>query len=161
MDIKARIGRIDAGTYAEAGTLAECAETAGRLTFDALQAEADESWNGGSTLTFTFDYPAHVVNVSFSSEGRYLFDSMVFEPEAASDLPPFPRTSGEMDEALSRGERSAECFRLTDETVYLLPSGATVHYAGEEAQAPLVRIAGIFLDVEKTRAYLQKLASAV
>lgn len=161
MDIKARIGRIDAETYADAGTLAVCAETKDRLAFDALQAEADESWNGGAALTLTFDYPFHAVNVSFSSEGRYLFDSMVFEPEAASGLLPFPRTSGEMDEALSRGIRRAERFRLTGETVYLLPNGVTVHYAGEEAQAPLVRIAGRYLEAEQTRAYLQKLASSV
>lgn len=161
MNIKTRIGRIDAETYADAGTLAACAETKDRLAFDALQAEADESWSSGSTLTLTFDYPAHVVHVCFSSDGHYLFDSMVFEPEASSGLPPFPRTGGEMDEALSRGIRSAECFRLTDETVYLLRSGVTVHYAGEEAQAPLVRIVGGYLAVEKTRAYLQKLASSV
>ncbi|OWA34392.1 hypothetical protein B9G55_18985 [Saccharibacillus sp. O16] len=163
MDIKTRIGQVTAESYARAGSLAACMDLGNRGSLAEFMAEADEHWRSGEMLTLTFDYPVYTVYVTFSTDGVYRSDSMEFEPSALSAdsslLASFPRTAGEMREKIGQGSWDAKRFNLDQETVYLLPSGMTVHYVGEGESAPLVRIAGVMLDYAATHAYLRKLSS--
>ncbi len=164
MTVKSQIQAVDMMDYLRAGRLNGLINAfRSDESFEILKSGADSVWLSGEIVTLTFAYDRHSVHVSFSRSGEYLFDSVDFETgpglsESADLL--FADTPGDMEKLLAAGLFDAERFDLQDEVVYLLSNAATVHYAINQKEARLCKIAGTCISLRETHDYLKRLAGS-
>lgn len=164
MTVKSQIQAVNMMDYLRAGRLNGLIDAfRSDEFFERLKSGADSVWSSREHITLTFAYDTHSVHVSFSRSGEYLFDSVDFEAgpvllESADSL--FPDAPEDMEKLRTAGLFDAERFDLQDEIVYLLSNAATVHYAINQKEARLCKIAGTCLSLRETHRYLKRLSES-
>lgn len=182
---KSLIGTISLEEYVQKGKLLQCLPADVQITLEQAKAQADEVWSvEKEKLEVTsFDYDGYTVNMTFQTDGSYLFDSvdvwaevgnsvgvateMGFESDLVSDSGSGTSKLATLD-TVERIQQFAgnvgiqlEWFEMGDERVCLLPSAVTLHYLKQQNRCKLVKIAGTYRSVEEVRSSLSGIADAM
>lgn len=171
MNTKQHIGAISLEKYVQKGKLPQCLPIDVSITLEQAKVQADEVWSveGEKLEVISMDYEGYTVNMTFQTDGNYLFDSVdVWEEEAAgvgqgtepSKLVTLRTAEGMQCFASDVGIK-LEWFDLGDERVCLLPSAVTLHYLKRKNEWKLVKIAGAYRSLEQVRGSLRSIADAM
>lgn len=180
---KSLIDAISIEEYVQKGKLSQCLPAAAQITLEQAKAQADEVWivEKEKLEVVSFDYDGYTVNLTFQTDGSYLFDSMDVWTEVGNsvglaiemDLESEPDSGSGTSklaalETIERIQRFAanvgmelEWFEMGDERVCLLPSAVTLHYLKQQNRWKLVKIAGAHRSVDKVRSSLSSIADAM
>ncbi|MDT0121172.1 hypothetical protein Q9R46_00840 [Paenibacillus sp. RRE4] len=187
---KSLIGAISLEEYVQKGKLSQCLPADAQITLEQAKAQADEVWSVEKEKleVVSLDYKGYTVNMTFRTDGSYLFDSVdvwaevgnsvgvatEIDVESESDL-----DSGSVESTLVTSKLAAmetvegiqrfaanvgmqlEWFEMGDERVCLLPSAVTLHYLKQKKKWKLVKIAGAYRSVEEVRSSLSSIADTM
>ncbi|WP_145333104.1 hypothetical protein [Paenibacillus xylanexedens] len=185
---KSLIGAISMEEYVQKGKLSQCLPADAQITLELAKAQADELWSVEKEKleVVSLDYEGYTVNMTFRTDGSYLFDSVDVWAEVGNSVGVATEIdvesnldSGSVESTLVTSKLDAmetvegiqrfaanvgmqlEWFEMGDERVCLLPSAVTLHYLKQKKKWKLVKIAGAYRSVEEVRSSLSSIADAM